>query len=311
MIKQTPLQRYLQICPTALNDEQRLFGLIADALENDIRKIHALQFAYKAGIVELLREEGTLADDQRERIRIRLTQEYAMVPETAMAAIRYWEYSLTEEICREADCGRQKKDQLVNLLSADENQLKNAECIELCLIRQDRIHGGITIQWNRRSDITRYEIWRAECDEKAVCIEQKRFSLPRYSDLSVQPGMKYAYAVRGWIGEEELETDILSNDAELFAPDVDDAFQISEIKAAREGISLRWSICFGAAAYSVLKRCTENANWQEVAELSNMFSQWQDSDAHGKRFYKIRCVLRDGSIRETRDVRVNARFTVG
>lgn len=313
-MKQTSLQKYLTMCPASLNDEQRLYGLISDALENDAKKIHALQFAYKAGIVEIVRRDGRLTDEQKSRLCIQLTQEYSMVPEAVRFAIGYWEHSLTEGIIKEADAEKERMEagRLTEMLSASAEQPENSDCIELCVIRQDKIHNAVTIQWNRRVDISRYEIWRAERGEPARCIAENRFPLPRYVDPEVEPGVKYAYAVRGWKTIDQTQVvDLLSNDAELLAPDTASTFQISEVKMAREGVSLRWPVCFGAVSYRIYKRDSENTDWLLMQEMPNTASQYTDSAVYGKRFYKLQCTLRDGSILETRDIKVRARFNVG
>lgn len=314
MAKTTLLQQYLEKNPAALNDEQRLCGVIADALENDTKKIHALYFAYKSGIVEILHSDGILTDEQRERIRFRLVQDYAMIPETAKSAICYWERSLTVEIFREADYDKQQKEakRLTAMLSVAAELPESSECIELCMVRQDQIHNGVTIQWKRRPDIQRYEIWRAERGGSAVCIAENRFPLPRYTDRDVEPSAKYAYAVRGWKSiDEQKRVDIISNDAEIYAPDADAPFQICEIKTDRTGITLRWSICFGAASYRVFKKSSQAPAWQMIDEFSSTISQYVDSEIRGERFYRVQCTMQDGSIQETREIRVWAKFSMG
>lgn len=306
-MEQTILQKYLKKCPAALNDEKKLLGLVADALNNDARKIHALQFAYKAGLVDILRREGGLSDEKKERVRTRLMQEYAMVPKTAEKAICYWEASIDEEILKAAEAERRKleADAVKEVLSQTAIPYSRESKIELFMIRHNPGRNGISIQWNRRSDMTYYEIWRAEENEPAEKIKEGRFPMPRYTDMDVRPGVKYAYAVRGWQEDDEQKIDFVSNDAELIAPGEQNAFQISEVKAADSSIQLKWTICYGAEKYVLLSKENCNSQWKTAAEMPLLKSQYLDENVQGSRYYKVKCVLLDGSVQETDAVRAS------
>lgn len=303
----TEFGNYLRQCPTALNDKNRTMWLLKDALNNDLPKFRVLQAAYELGVVDAIRRSNPISTDDRLRITTGLVSQYAMLETAAKHAIDYWESSIDADILVHSSCETDVDTKAVlpsPVMPSSPARMPDKDIIKVTTISQDFIRLGIRLQWEKRTDIDRYELWRAKGTESPVKIKNGTFPIPRYQDCDVEPNVLYAYAIRG---TNESEKSLAhSPDLQLVSPSKPPVFQIREVQFAFSGVQIKWTMIFEATSYRIL-RFSDTAGWQTLAELPITQTMYLDSAVQNGNIvkYKIQCICKNNTLLETTAIEVN------
>ena len=303
----TEFGNYLRQCPTALNDKNRTMGLLKDALNNDLPKFRVLQAAYELGIVDAIRHSNPISTDDRLRITTGLVSQYAMLEAAAKHAIDYWESSIDADILSHAACETDANIEIIPsspVVQPSPAKQPAKNIIKVSTISQDSIRLGIRLQWEKRSDIDRYELWRAKDTEQPIKIKDGTFPIPRYQDCDVEPNVLYTYVIRGT--DESGKGLAQSPDLQLVSPSKPPVFQIREVQFVFSGVQIKWTMIFEAISYRIL-RFSDTAGWQTLAELPVTQTMYLDPAVQNGDVvkYKIQCICKNNILLETTAIEVN------
>lgn len=303
--------QYLRERPEIIYHKKQLMGVLKDALCNDMPSFRVLQAAVEVGVVETLKEKGELAPPEEARYIVAIQEQYAMKEKAAKYAVEFWVQHITPDLLKRAAEAEENWDnsyqnQIFQNYQQEREQVsqRSAEKGQRLSIRQDFRKQAIVIRWKRDPKASAYEIWRAEGNGEFQQIEKKSFALPTFTDVQIQAGKTYSYALCMEQNKKLLSE--FSNVLQITAPLKPPTFQIQQVELDGNEIRLRWGFQVRVERYTVFRKAERNSSWEILAETEGAKCSFSDRAEFGQRlFYKVQCLKQDGSIQTSEMIEVN------
>ena len=160
------------------------------------------------------------------------------------------------------------------------------------LVGAKAVSGGIQVTWQKAANAKTYRVYRkAEGATKWSIIAHTTDT--SYVDKTVQPGVKYAYTVRGIA--EDGKTLSSSYEAGVSATAAPATVTLGSAKVVNGGIQVTWQKAAGAAKYRVYRKDAANPNWTALTSSATGTSYVDKTAKAGVKYtYTVRGIAADG-----------------
>lgn len=92
------IKSFLRNEPEILLEKPRLRGLISDILLNDVSKINLIMKVFDLGLLDSLKKEFPLNNQEKNKFVLKLTRDYSIIHNSAEFAVDYWTRSIDKDI---------------------------------------------------------------------------------------------------------------------------------------------------------------------------------------------------------------------